>query len=70
MIVIIRLNRLNIIPKCSEGQSLQSNLVRACESCNKSKGTNYWKTWYKQELSYNENSEKYICSKLKTNKRD
>ena len=59
----------HIIPRNGGGQTLQSNLVGACESCNKSKGTNYWKTWYRNELSYNEANEKYICSKLETNKR-
>ena len=51
------------------GQTLQSNLVGACETCNKSKGTTYWKTWYKDKSFYNEASERYICSKLNTNKR-
>lgn len=51
------------------GQTLQSNLVGACETCNKSKGTTYWKTWYREKSFYNEASEKYICTKLKTNKR-
>lgn len=51
------------------GQTLQSNLVGACETCNKSKGTTYWKVWYRDKSFYNEASEKYICTKLKTNKR-
>lgn len=59
----------HIIPKNKCGQSLQSNLVGACETCNKSKGTTYWKVWYRDQISYNEDSEKYICTKLKTNKR-
>ena len=59
----------HIIPKCSGGQHLQSNLVGACSECNKAKGTNYWKIWYKQQEFYNEVNEKYICSKLNTNKR-
>lgn len=69
MIVINSLNRLNIISKSSGGSTLQSNLVGACEACNKSKGTTYWKIWYKEKSFYNESSEKYICDKLKTNKR-
>jgi 5-methylcytosine-specific restriction endonuclease McrA len=59
----------HIIPKNKCGQSLQSNLVGACQTCNTSKGTNYWRLWYKQQEFYNEASEKYICTKLKTNKR-
>jgi 5-methylcytosine-specific restriction endonuclease McrA len=59
----------HIIPKSGGGQSLQSNLVGACETCNKSKGTTYWRQWFKAQPSYNEHNEEYICSKLKTNKR-
>jgi 5-methylcytosine-specific restriction endonuclease McrA len=59
----------HIIPKNKCGQSLQSNLVAACQSCNISKGTNYWKDWYKEKSFYNEQSANYICNKLKTNKR-
>ncbi len=58
----------HIIPKCLGGQSLQSNLVGACERCNKSKGTLYWKTWYRNKSFYNEASERYICTKLSNNK--
>jgi 5-methylcytosine-specific restriction endonuclease McrA len=59
----------HIISKNNGGQSLQSNLVGACETCNKSKGTTYWRTWFRQHPNYNEANEKYICTKLKTNKR-
>jgi 5-methylcytosine-specific restriction endonuclease McrA len=58
----------HILSKCNGGSTLQSNLVGACETCNKSKGTTYWRQWYKSQPNYNEVSEKYICSKLKTNK--
>ena len=59
----------HIIARSSGGNSLQSNLVGACETCNKNKGTTYWKVWFQQQPSYNEASEKYICTKLETNKR-
>jgi len=59
----------HIIAKNNGGNTLQSNLVGACETCNKSKGTTYWKTWYREKSFYNETSEKYICTKLNTNKR-
>lgn len=59
----------HIISKSSGGSTLQSNLIGACEACNKSKGTTYWKVWYKEKSFYNESSEKYICDKLKTSKR-
>ena len=59
----------HIIAKNNGGNTLQSNLVGACQTCNTSKGTNYWKVWYKEQIFYNEASEKYICAKLKTNKR-
>ena len=58
----------HIIAKNNGGNTLQSNLVGACETCNKSKGTTYWRVWFKAQPSYNEASEKYICSKLNTNK--
>lgn len=58
----------HIIPKCGGGNSLQSNLVGACETCNKDKGTNHWKSWYRQKSFYNQQSEDYICTKLSTNK--
>lgn len=56
----------HIICKNSGGQHLQSNLVGACSSCNTSKATTYWKTWYKQQQFYNKQSEQYICKKLAT----
>ena len=56
----------HIIPKCNGGQNLQSNLVGACERCNRAKGTIYWKIWYKQQDFYNEQSEQYICNKIQT----
>jgi methionyl-tRNA synthetase len=54
----------HIIPKKCGGQSLQSNLVGACNTCNTSKGTIYWKTWYKQQSFYNKEIELYICNRL------
>lgn len=69
MIVINKLNGLNIIPKCKGGQSLHSNLIGCCNNSNKDKGTQYWKAWYRNEPTYNEASEKYICNKLNTNKK-
>jgi 5-methylcytosine-specific restriction endonuclease McrA len=59
----------HIIPKWGGGNSLQSNLVAACQTCNTSKGTNHWRVWYKKQSFYNEESANYICNKLKTNKR-
>jgi hypothetical protein len=56
----------HIISKCRGGNSLQSNLVGACQTCNTSKGTNYWRVWYKQQEFYSEQSEIYICKKIQT----
>lgn len=57
----------HIICKNVGGQSLQSNLVGACQRCNINKGTNKWDIWYKQQTFYKETSYEYICNRINKN---
>jgi hypothetical protein len=40
-------------PRSRGGSSLRSNLVPACRSCNHSKGSEDWLTWYQRQDFYN-----------------
>ena len=47
-------------PKSKGGSSLRSNLVPACHSCNHTKGSEHWLTWFKRQDFYNETAKELI----------
>lgn len=47
-------------PKCKGGSDLRSNLVPACRSCNRSKGSELWLSWYQRQEFYNEVAQELI----------
>ena len=44
----------HIRPRCCGGSSLRSNCLPCCTSCNHSKGSENWLTWYQRQDFYNE----------------
>ena len=47
-------------PKSKGGSSLRSNLIPACQSCNHSKGSEHWLTWFERQEFYNETAKELI----------
>lgn len=47
-------------PRSKGGSNLRSNLVPACKSCNHSKGSEDWLTWYKRQEFYSEVAKELI----------
>ena len=47
-------------PRSKGGSNLRSNLVPACKSCNHSKGSEDWLTWYEQQEFYSEVAKELI----------
>ncbi|OUV27043.1 MAG: hypothetical protein CBC48_14655 [bacterium TMED88] len=47
-------------PRSKGGSNLRSNLVPACKSCNHSKGSEDWLTWYERQEFYSEVAKELI----------
>ena len=43
----------HVKPKSKGGSSLRSNLLPACQTCNHSKGSENWLTWFERQTFYN-----------------
>ena len=52
----------HVTPKCRGGDDGTQNLIPACTSCNKSKGSNNWLTWMRQTFGYRPQREQLILS--------
>ena len=47
-------------PKSKGGSSLRSNLVPSCLSCNHSKGSSNWLSWYREQDFYSDVAKEHI----------
>ena len=55
----------HVHPRCNGGETITSNLVASCHSCNQSKGSNNWKDWMRQTFGHNLLRENIILSYIK-----
>lgn len=56
----------HVRPKSRGGEDRTSNCVPACKSCNHSKGSQDWKSWYRLQDFYSQVNEERIDKWLKT----
>lgn len=56
----------HVKPKARGGEDRTSNCVPACKSCNHSKGSEDWLTWYHRQTFYNIEKEQIIKEWLET----
>ena len=47
-------------PKSRGGNSLRSNLIPACHTCNHAKGSQHWLVWFQEQTFYNETAKELI----------
>lgn len=57
-------------PRCKGGSNLRSNLVPACTTCNHSKGSEDWLTWYKRQDFYSEVAQELIEEWIANKRKD
>ena len=54
----------HVKPKRNGGESIASNLVPACRSCNQGKGSSHWLGWMRSTYGHNPDRERLILSHI------
>ncbi len=54
----------HVKPKSNGGESIASNLVPACRTCNQGKGSNHWQRWMRSTFGRNHAREQLILNHI------
>ena len=54
----------HVLPRSKGGEDISSNVVPACTKCNQDKGSQYWRSWMREQFGKNLSREGLILSHI------